>query len=58
MRAAFNGLVEDKAFKEEIVKAKFELSPATGEEVQKAVAAATRIDDKLAQTIRGMVKAK
>lgn len=58
LRAAFDRMVKDKAFKEEIAKAGFELSPATGEQVQQAVAEATRIDDKLAQTIRGIVKAK
>lgn len=59
LRAAFDKVVQDASFKEEIAKAGFELSPATGAQVQEAVAAATRIDDRLAETIRGMVpKAK
>jgi len=57
LRAAFDRMVTDAAFKEEITKAGFELSPATGQQVQDAVALATRIDDKLAETIRGLAKA-
>lgn len=58
LRAAFDRMVADAAFKEEITKAGFELSPATGQQVQDAVAIATRIDDKLAETIRGLAKAQ
>ncbi len=58
LRAAFDKMVADAAFKEEIAKAGFELTPATGEQVQQAVALATRIDEKLAETIRGIVAAK
>ncbi len=58
LRAAFDKMVADAAFKQEIAKAGFDLSPATGEQVQQAVALATRIDDKLAETIRGIVAAK
>lgn len=58
LRAAFDKMVQDAAFKEEIAKAGFELTPATGKQVQEAVALATQIDDKLAATIRSMVAAK
>ncbi len=55
LRSAFDRMVRDAAFKEEIAKAGFDLSPATGQQVQEAVALATRLDDKLAATIRGLV---
>jgi tripartite-type tricarboxylate transporter receptor subunit TctC len=55
LRSAFDKVVGDAAFKEEIAKAGFELSPATGQQVQDAVAAATRVDEKLAATIRNLV---
>lgn len=55
LRSAFDRMVADPAFKAEIAKAKFELSPATGQQVQDAVKLATALDDKLAATIRGIV---
>ena len=58
LRVAFDKMVADPAFKEEIAKAGFELTPATGQQVQEAVALSTRIDDKLADTIRRIVAVK
>ena len=59
MRKAFDSMVKDPAFVEEIAKAGFQLSPATGAQVQAAVAQATKLDGKLADTIRNTIaKAK
>jgi tripartite-type tricarboxylate transporter receptor subunit TctC len=52
LRAAFDKMIDDTDFKAEIAKAGFELSPATGQEVQAAVAEATRLDDAQAEKIR------
>lgn len=59
LRTAFDRMVKDKEFVAEIGKAGFELTPATGAEVQAAVAQATKLDERLADTIRGIAtKAK
>src|SRR5262245_7923509 len=59
LRAAFDRMVKDPAFVAEIEKAGFQLNPASGAEVQEAVAQATSLDDKLADTIRNTIaKAK
>jgi len=59
LRTAFDRMVRDKEFVADITKAGFDLSPATGQEVQNAVATATKLDDKLAATIRDTIsKAK
>jgi hypothetical protein len=59
LRAAFDRMVKDPAFIEDMAKAGFQLSPATGTEVQQAVAQATKLDDALARTIRDTIaKAK
>jgi hypothetical protein len=55
LRAAFDRMVKDPAFKDDMTKAGFDLSPATGQEVQDAVAQATKLDDKLAATIRDTI---
>lgn len=52
LRTAFNGMVKDNGFKAELAKAGFELSPATGQEVQAAVAEATKLDAAQADKIR------
>ncbi len=58
LRAAFDRMVKDPAFVDDITKAGFELSPATGAEVQDAVAQATKLDAELATIIRDISKAK
>ncbi len=58
LRTAFDRMVKDKAFIDDISKAGFDLSPATGAEVQDAVAQATKLDDKLAATIRDTISRK
>jgi hypothetical protein len=55
LRAAFDRMVKDPAFVEEITKAGFQLSPASGLQVQQAVAQATKLDAGLARTVREMV---
>ena len=52
VRAAFDKMVLDPKFKEEITKAGFDLSPATGKEVQEAVAQATALDEKMIKAIQ------
>ncbi len=52
LRAAFDKMVEDPEFREEITKAGFDLSPATGKEVQAAVAQATNLDDRMIKIIQ------
>jgi tripartite-type tricarboxylate transporter receptor subunit TctC len=52
LRAAFDKMVRDNDFKAELAKAGFELSPATGQEVQAAVAEATKLDAAQADRIR------
>ena len=59
LRAAFDRMVKDQAFIDEITKAGFDLSPASGQEVQNAVADATKLDPELTQIIRDTIsKAK
>jgi tripartite-type tricarboxylate transporter receptor subunit TctC len=59
LRAAFDRMGKDPAFIAEAVKAGIDLSPATGAQVQEAVAQATKIDDGLARVIRETIsKAK
>ena len=58
LRTAFDRMVKDKAFMGEIAKAGFDLSPASGAEVQDAVAQATNLDDRLATTIRDTISRK
>jgi tripartite-type tricarboxylate transporter receptor subunit TctC len=55
LRAAFDQMVKDKAFMEEMTKAGFDLSPASGLEVQDAVAQATKLEETLATTIRDTI---
>jgi tripartite-type tricarboxylate transporter receptor subunit TctC len=52
LRAAFDQMVKDKDFMDDMTKAGFELSPATGAEVQDAVAQATKLDADLTRVIR------
>ena len=52
LRSAFDRMVRDQAFIDDITKAGFDLSPATGQEVQAAVAQATKLDAELARIIR------
>ena len=55
LRAAFDRMVKDAAFVDEITKAGFQLSPASGAEVQEAVAQATRLDAKLIEIVRDTI---
>jgi len=55
LRTAFDRMVKDQAFIDEITKAGFELSPASGLEVQDAVAQATKLDAELARIIRDTI---
>jgi tripartite-type tricarboxylate transporter receptor subunit TctC len=55
LRTAFDRMVKNQAFIDEITKAGFQLSPATGPEVQSAVAQATKLDAELTKKIRNMV---
>jgi tripartite-type tricarboxylate transporter receptor subunit TctC len=52
LRTAFDEMVKDPAFIEEITKAGFDLSPATGSEIQEAVAQATKLNEELAKIVR------
>jgi tripartite-type tricarboxylate transporter receptor subunit TctC len=55
LRSAFDRMVKDQAFVEEITKAGFQLSPASGVEVQNAVAQATRLDPSLIRIIQDTI---
>ena len=55
LRAAFDRMVRDEAFVDEITKAGFQLSPASGAEVQEAVAQATRLDAELTKIVRDTI---
>lgn len=55
LRAAFDRMVKDPAFVDEITKAGFQLSPASGVEVQEAVAQATRLDPELVKIVRDTI---
>lgn len=55
LRDAFDKMVKDPEFRDEIMKAGFDLSPATGAEVQEAVAQATKLDDKLISLIQAAI---
>ena len=52
LRAAFDRMVKDAAFVEEIAKAGFQLSPASGADVQQAVAQATKLDAALTRIVQ------
>jgi hypothetical protein len=54
LRTAFDRMVKHPAFIDEITKAGFQLSPATGVEVQSAVAQATKLDASLTKMVRDM----
>ena len=55
LRTAFDKMVLDPEFKDEITKAGFDLSPATGKEVQSAVAQATNLDDRMIKIIQSAI---
>jgi tripartite-type tricarboxylate transporter receptor subunit TctC len=55
LRTAFDKMVQDPEFREEITKAGFDLSPATGKEVQAAVAQATNLDDRMIKIIQSAI---
>jgi tripartite-type tricarboxylate transporter receptor subunit TctC len=55
LRTAFDRMIKHPAFIEEITKAGFQLSPATGAEVQSAVAQATKLDASLTKMVREMI---
>jgi tripartite-type tricarboxylate transporter receptor subunit TctC len=55
LRTAFDRMVKDKAFTDEVTKAGFQLSPATGLEVQNAVARATKLDAETTKIIRNTI---
>ncbi len=55
LRLAFDRMVKDAAFVAEIQKAGFQLSPATGAEVQEAVAGATKLDAGVVAAIKGIL---
>jgi tripartite-type tricarboxylate transporter receptor subunit TctC len=55
LRTAFDRMVKDTAFVDEITKAGFQLSPASGREVQLAVAQATRLDAELIRIVRDTI---
>ena len=55
LRAAFDKMVIDPLFMAELDKAGFQLSPASGREVQDAVAQASKIDHELADVIRKVI---
>jgi hypothetical protein len=48
-------MVQDQGFIDDMTKSGFDVSPATGAEVQEAVAQATRLDDSLARIIRDTI---
>jgi hypothetical protein len=52
LRTAFDRMVKDAAFVEEIAKAGFQLSPASGADVQQAVAQATKLDAALTRIVQ------
>ena len=58
LRAAFDRMVKDAAFIDEITKAGFQLSPASGAEVQKAVAQATKLDASLTRIVQDTISKK
>jgi tripartite-type tricarboxylate transporter receptor subunit TctC len=55
LRTAFDRMVQDQGFIDDMTKSGFDVSPATGAEVQEAVAQATRLDDSLARIIRDTI---
>ncbi len=55
LRSAFDRMVKDETFVEEITKAGFQLSPASGAEVQEAVAQSTALDANLTRLIRDTI---
>lgn len=55
LRRAFDRMVKDPAFVDDITKAGFQLSPASGPEVQDAVAQATKLDADLARIVRDTI---
>ena len=55
LRAAFDRMVKDDAFVDDITKAGFQLSPASGAEVQEAVAQATKLDASLTRIIQDTI---
>ncbi len=55
VRSAFDKMVQDSEFRAEITKAGFDLSPATGKEVQAAVAQATRLDERMIKIIQSAI---
>jgi tripartite-type tricarboxylate transporter receptor subunit TctC len=54
LRGAFDRMVKHQPFIDEITKAGFQLSPASGAEVQSAVAQATKLDASLTKMVRDM----
>jgi tripartite-type tricarboxylate transporter receptor subunit TctC len=44
LRTAFQATLKDKDFLAEATKSRLDLDPATGEELEKAVAAASKVD--------------
>lgn len=55
LRTAFDRMVKEPAFVEDITKAGFQLSPAAGAEVQEAVAQATRLDPSLVRIVQDTI---
>ena len=55
LRTAFDRMVKDAAFIDEITKAGFQLSPASGLEVQEAVAQATKLDAALTRIVQDTI---
>jgi tripartite-type tricarboxylate transporter receptor subunit TctC len=55
LRAAFDRMVKDAAFIDDITKAGFQLSPASGLAVQEAVAQATKLDAALTRIVQDTI---
>jgi hypothetical protein len=58
LQKAFADTLKDKAFLAEAEKAKLELDPLTGDEVEKAVGDMFNIDDKLKSKLSAILTAK
>ena len=55
LRAAFDRMVQDRGFIDDMTKSGFDVTPATGSEIQDAVAQATKLDDNLARIVRDTI---
>ena len=58
LRKAFDDTMKDAAFIEETGKAKMDLNPVSGEELQKVAAASVAIDDSVVKRVRELIAIK